>query len=163
MLTDQEIQDLIRSPKEIKEKIPVGGYKEENGHRRCNLKLESTEEDEVKLFSVFVRQNSYFLENFSIGLRYQTNDSVLGTITLVRYNGPHGETSRAPDGHYAQSHIHRITAKEMESGSVQPQESHRQPTDRYSTLEDALVVFFADVGVTNYSDYFPELIQGTLF
>ncbi len=26
MLTDQEIQDLIRSPKEIKEKIPVGGY-----------------------------------------------------------------------------------------------------------------------------------------
>ncbi len=71
MLTDQEIQDLIRSPKEIKEKIPVGGYKEENGHR--------------------------------------------------------------------------------------------QPTDRYSTLEDALVVFFADVGVTNYSDYFSELIQGTLF
>lgn len=60
MLTDQEIQDLIKSPKEIKEKIPVRGYKEENGHRRCNLKLESTEEDEVKLFSVFIRQNSFF-------------------------------------------------------------------------------------------------------
>ncbi len=35
MLTDQEIQGLIRSSKEIKEKIPVGGYKERffNGHQ----------------------------------------------------------------------------------------------------------------------------------
>ena len=162
MLTDQEIQDLIESPKSITEKVPVNGYKEEFGHKRCSLKLETTEND-GKAFSVFVRQNSYFLENFSIGLCYQTNHSVLGTITLVRYNGPHGETSRTPDGHYAQPHIHRLTAEEMESGSVQPQESHRQLTDRYSTLEDALVVFFFDVGVTNYPDYFPELIQGNFF
>ena len=158
MLTDQEIQDLIRSPKEIKEKIPVRGYKEEHGHRRCNLKLESTEDKEIKLFSVFIRQNSFFLENFSIGLRYQTNDRMLGSVTLVRYNGPHGETSRSQDGHYAEPHIHRITAGEIESGSIQPQESHREITDRYSTLEEALNIFFFDIGVVNYSEYFPELL-----
>ncbi len=60
MLTDQEIQDLIRSSKEIKEKIPIREYKEENGHRRCNLKLETIEDEEVKFFSVFIRQNSFF-------------------------------------------------------------------------------------------------------
>ncbi len=163
MLTDQEIQDLIRSPKEIKEKIPVRGYKEENGHRRCNLKLESTEDEEVKLFSVFIRQNSFFLENFSIGLRYQTNDRMLGSVTLVRYNGSHGETGRSQDGHYAEPHIHRITAEEIESGSIQPQEIHREITDRYNTLEEALSIFFFDVGVINYSDHFPELIQRSLF
>ena len=158
MLTDQEIQDLIRSPKEIKEKIPVRGYKEDYGHRRCNLKLESTEDEEAKLFSVFILQNSFFLENFSIGLRYQTNDRMLGSVTLVRYNGPHGETSRSQDGHYAEPHIHRITAGEIESGNIQPQESHREITDRYSTLEEALNIFFSDIGVINYSEYFPELL-----
>ena len=163
MLTDQEIQDLIRSPKEIKEKIPIREYKEENGHRRCNLKLETIEDEEVKFFSVFIRQNSFFLENFSIGLRYQTNDRMLGSVTLVRYNGPHGETSRSQDGHYAKPHIHRITAQEIESGSIQPQESHRENTDRYNTLEEALSIFFSDVGVINYSDYFPELLQRSLF
>lgn len=163
MLTDQEIQDLIRSPKEIKEKIPVRGYKEDNGHKRCNLKLESAEDEEVKLFSVFIRQNSFFLENFSIGLRYQTNDRMLGSMTLVRYNGPHGETSRSQDGHYAEPHIHRITAGEIESGSIQPQESHREITNRYNTLEEALSIFFSDVGVINYSDCFPELLQRSLF
>ena len=32
----------------------------ENGHRRCNLKLETIEDEEVKFFSVFIRQNSFF-------------------------------------------------------------------------------------------------------
>ena len=96
-------------------------------------------------------------------MRYQTNDRMLGSVTLVRYNGPHGETSRSQDGHYAKPHIHRITAQEIESGSIQPQESHRENTDRYNTLEEALSIFFFDVGVINYSDYFPELLQRSLF
>lgn len=114
-------------------------------------------------FTVFTRQNIVFIENFSIGLRYQTNDPKLGTVTLVRYNGPHGEYSRHPDGHHAVPHIHRITATEIASGSTQPQERDREITDRYSTFETALVVFFADIGAINYGEYFPELLQGRLF
>ncbi len=93
MLTDQEIQDLITSHKKIKEKVPAEGYKENNEHRRCTLALESIPEIS-NVFSVFIRQNKTFIENFSIGLRYKTEDKVLGSVTLIRYNGSHGEKSR---------------------------------------------------------------------
>ena len=75
---------------------------------------------------------------------------------MVRYNGPHGESSRDPDGHYAAPHIHRITQEESAKGSVEPQEKHRELTDRYNTFEQALPVFFSDVGVSNYDKYFAE-------
>ena len=162
MLTDRQIRELIARPKVIVKKEPVRGYKEENHHRRCDLELETTPSRDDE-FTVFTRQNIVFIENFSIGLRYQTNDPKLGTVTLVRYNGPHGEYSRHPDGHFAVPHIHRITATEIASGSTQPQERDREITDRYSTFENALVVFFADIGATNYGEYFPELLQGRLF
>ena len=159
MLTDQEIQALIKSPKEIKEKVPVKGYNDINKHKRCDLTLQTSE---GKSFGVFVRQNKTFIENFSIGLRYQTNDRELGSITLVRYNGPHGETSRSQNGHYDKPHIHSMTATEMDSGSTQPQEKHREITDRYHTFEQALEVFFGDIGARNYLEYFPESRQMSL-
>ena len=161
MLTDQEIEDLIKSPKIIKERVPAKEYRQESGHQRCDLKLESTLEKE-KMFSMFIRQNSTYMENFSIGLRYKTTDKALGSVTLVRYNGPHGETSRGQDGHYNQSHIHRITATEMASGSTEPQEKNREITDRYGTLEEAIRVFCVDVGIANYSEHFPGLDQPRL-
>ena len=162
MLTDRQIRDLIACPKVIVKKELVRGYKKKNHHQRCDLALETMPSSDEK-FTVFTRQNIMFIENFSIGLRYQTNDPKLGTITLVRYNGPHGEYSRPPDGHYAQPHIHRITATEIASGNTQPQERDRKITSRYSTFENALVVFFGDIGATNYGGYFPELLQGSLF
>lgn len=158
MLTDKEIQKLIKVSKIITEKDPIRGFKEEDGHKRCNLKLETTQGSE-STFTVFVRQNCYFLENFSIGLRYQTKNKTLGTVTLIRYNGPHGELSQNEDGHYAKPHIHRITTEDMLSGNVQPQESRIEITDSYVTFEEALDVFFFDVGVQNYQEYFPRATQ----
>ena len=162
MLTDQDIQRLIELPKLIVAKDPPKGYKDDRGYKRCNLDLLDETDSSLK-FAVFVRQNTKFVENFSIGLRYQTGDSKLRTITLVRYNGPHGEYSQDPDGHYATPHIHRITAAEIASGSVQPQESDRKITNRYSTFEQALMVFLGDVAISNRDDFFPELLQRRLF
>lgn len=161
MLTEQRIQELIERPKTIVSKRPRHGYREENGNRRCDLELQSHGED-YSTFAVFIRQNLQFVENFSIGLRYRA-DLPLGAITLVRYNGPHGETSRAPDGHYAKAHIHRITEQELSTGSTQPQERDRTITDQYATLEQALSVFFDDAGVLNHDEYFPEILQKRLF
>jgi hypothetical protein len=162
MLTDQDIQKLIELPKAIVARVPSKGFKEDRGYKRCDLDL-LAETDPSTRFAVFIRQNTNFVENFSIGLRYRTDDRSLGTVTLVRYNGPHGEISRDLDGHYAKPHIHRITADEIASGSVQPQESHREITNRYSTYEQALMVFFDDIAISNRGDYFPELLQGRLF
>ena len=162
ILTNEQIQDLLNVPKAITKKSPAKGYKEENNQKRCDLELEALSDESTK-FSLFVRQNSKFIENFSVGLRYHTNMKSLGAITLIRYNGPHGESSRHPDGHYALPHIHRITAQEIASGSVQPQEQHREFTTRYSALEQALRIFLKDIGVVSYAEHFPEALQPRLF
>ncbi len=104
MLTDIEIQNLITLPKTIIEKVPAKGYKQKDGNQRCDLTLESVD-TEGKIFPVFISQNRQFIENYSVGLRYKTTNKALGTVTLVRYNGPHGEKSRHEDGHYNKAHI----------------------------------------------------------
>ena len=157
MLTDQRIQDLVSCSKTITKKEPARGYREDGRHLRCDLELASTEDNDTT-FTVFIRQSTEFIENFSIGLRYSTNDLILGIVTLIRYNGPHGEASRDTDGHYAKPHIHRITASELQSGSGQPQERDREITDRYSTFEQGLLAFFRDIDITNFEDYFPGLL-----
>ena len=161
MLTEQRIQELISLPKTIVGRRPSQGFREESGSRRCDLDLASSKHDDGT-FAVFIRQNLQFTENFSIGLRYRA-DLPLGAITLVRYNGPHGESSRAADGHFNKPHIHRITEQEITSGSTQPQERARTITDQYTTLEQALQVFFNHANVLNHGDYFPPIAQLGLF
>lgn len=163
MLSDDEIQELLDRSEAIVRKTPRSGYRTEAGHRRANLDVEAANGNGTALFSVFIRQNERFIENFSVGLRYRSNTAGLGDVTLVRYNGPHGEMSTHPDGHYAKPHIHRITSAELASGSREPRERHRAITDRYATLDNALRTFFDDLNVTGVQQFFPELSQGRLF
>ena len=93
MMNNQDIQTLIRLPKVIIDKKPADGYREENRTRRCDLDLQSSDET-GRVFQVFIRQHIRIGQNFSIGLRYAVNLGKLTTITLARYNGPHGEYSR---------------------------------------------------------------------
>lgn len=164
MLTDDDIRGLLELPKEITAKAPANGYVSVSGSKRCELRLQGIGENPHR-FRVFVRQNETFIEGYSIGLRYRTADRAIGTITLVRYNGPHGESGMhgRGDGHYARPHIHRITAEELASGSIQPQEKHREITDRYDTFEEAMRVFFEDMNIGNWRGYFMELQQAVLF
>ena len=70
MLTEREIGELIKSPKMIKERVPARGYKQESGHQRCDLKLESIVEKE-KCFQCLFAKTVYMWKIFSIGLRYK--------------------------------------------------------------------------------------------
>ena len=158
-MTEADLDELISCPKQITKATPAKGYKEADGHSRKDLEVETSAD---RAYSVFIRQNAEFIENFSIGLRYNTRKKHMGMVTLVRYNGPHGEESRSEDGHYAAPHIHRITVDEMNSGNTEPQEKHREITDRFSSLEEALVEFFKEVGVQDYSKHFPDLSQSNL-
>ena len=78
-MTDEEIAQMISVPKTIASKTPAKGYRDSNGHRRCDVELRSE----------------------SLELRYRSEDAALGTITLVRYNGPHGELRKGREGHFA--------------------------------------------------------------
>ena len=76
-MTDEEIAQMIGAPKTIVSKTPMKGYREQNGHRRCDVELRSESVGDGT-FRVFVRQNLMFIENFSIGLRYRSDDPALG-------------------------------------------------------------------------------------
>ena len=71
MLTDREIQNLITSPRRLKKGTLPEDTKKKSNYKRCDLKLETVSADD-KSFSVFIRQNMKYIENFSIGLRYKT-------------------------------------------------------------------------------------------
>ena len=70
MLTDAKIQNLIEMPKLVVSKTPGRGYTTESNQRRCRLELVA-DGDPDKQFTIFIRQNTNFIENFSIGLRYR--------------------------------------------------------------------------------------------
>ena len=162
MYTDEEISDLIRQPKSIISKDPLSGYRDEANHRRANLRLRSLR-DGTDVYEVFLRQHRMFLENFSIGLRYRTGTQSSGTITLVRYNGPHGDYSIARDLHFARPHIHLLTQDELAAGHLQPRELRREETDQYGTFEEAMLMFLEEIATNNHYDFFPELRQARLF
>ena len=161
MLDNTQIDALVSEPKQITSRMPTAGYRLERGSHRCNIELESTSEPKHR-FAVFVRQNAVFAENFSIGLMYRSDHPRFKTFTLVRYNGPHGESGYSEDGHYDRPHIHYMRESELSRGHSAPQPRCRKLTDRFSTLDQALICFFTDANVADYELYFPNLTQGGL-
>ena len=153
-MTDDEIQTLIVCPKTIIRAEPSKGYSSCNRNWEKKLQLRAGNEPHHKKFSVFIRQNEKFTENFSIGLRYKTGDKDIGEINLIRYNGPHDVEGidRSGDKHYSSPHIHRITAELLQRGINQPKE--RTITDLYSTFDEALWVFAKYCNIANWQAYF---------
>ena len=155
--TDEEIQRLILSTKYIVDKIPAREFREEHNHKRCRLVLATEMAAAEKPFEIFINQHNDFVENFSIGLRYKTNDAQLGTITLIRYNGAHGLDARTADGHFTSPHIHSISAADILAGRSEPQRV--EITHKYTKFKEAMLAFFRDLGVNNYLEYFPDIQQ----
>ena len=81
--TQREIDELIACPKRVSD-APRREMKSVGSHRRNDMKLVSSDSAE-RQFSVFMRQNEDFPENFSIGLKYLSAED-RGEITLLRCN-----------------------------------------------------------------------------
>ncbi len=120
--------------------------------KRRNLNLQSL--DGNFQFDMFIRQNTMFVEQFYIGLRFKTDDKKLGTITLIRYNGEHGQNDWSKDNHYKAFHIHKISERLLKAGIIEPKEI--EITQKFETFEGAVNEFIRDVQVKNYADYFPH-------
>ena len=103
-----------------------------------NMRLESI--DGSVGFSVFMRKNERFPENFSIGLIVQPQDEP-GSFCILRYNGKHGEHINRifdPEPHFG-FHIHKAETTTFEEG-LSP-ELYAELTDSYSSFEEALLKF----------------------
>jgi hypothetical protein len=141
MYTDLLIQELIVCPKTITESPKDSGIG--RGSYKIGFGMVST--DGQHSFSGFISRNTFFQENFSIGLVYIPKEEK-GKICLLRCNGLHGEVIGVP--HHSFFHIHTTTAEDINNGIKV--EKYIQKTEEYSTLEDA-IQFYA-----NYINIIPD-------
>ena len=153
--TVEKIEALISCPKVVTDP-PKKELKLENGHFRNNLELKS--EDGELNFTVFIRINFDFPENFSIGLEYWPKEE-RGSICLLRCNGPHGEFVSSfdlPMTHFVH-HIHKAKPENIEAGLRA--EKGGEPTNGYGSYDQALSYFCQVINLKNVDQYFPRKVQ----
>lgn len=109
-------------------------------------------------FSIFLRQNSAFQENFSIGMVYKYEDI---EVHLIRCNGPHGPNRCFT--HHSQPHIHIADAEAINNG--QKAEQIIEETSEYSSFDSALSYFLKRINLTEKDrlKFRKEPQQGDLF
>ena len=153
-----EIDSLVGCPKVIAEP-PKKEMRSERGSSRNNMTLRSV--DGGLEFTVFMRINEDFHENFSIGLNYSPRDE-RGTLALLRCNGPHGNFAggqAAPQSHF-RYHVHRAKVENIEAGLRA--ERGAELTEGYGSYKEALTFFLKEANVLNAAEYFPEHAQPML-
>ncbi len=158
MLTDELINKFIKEEKTITEP-PKRDFKEENQHLRNDFQLTSS--DGARRYSVFIRKHIQFLENFSIGLVFHSEEGT--SYNLFRCNGNHGEVVvdiLSPIPHFGY-HTHRITANLLENNINEPKQS--ELTKEYASYEQAINYFCRYVNIKNADKYFPNINQPNLF
>ncbi len=155
LLSDPEIEKLIVCPKRIIEP-PKKEMQLVNGHWRKDMKLQSV--DEECDFSVFMRKNEDFEENFSIGLIYKPRD-IKGEIPLLRCNGPHGP--HVLFDHHDRFHIHKADQENLASGIRAERTAYI--TREYASFQDALGYFIKKCNIIEAGKYFFGVLQRELF
>lgn len=157
-LRDREIEYLIKCDKIVIEP-PHKNFRLDGANKRNDLKV--TAEDGNKLFSVFMRQNIEFQENFSIGLLYHLEGK---KVLLFRVNGNHGEVVTnplRPSPHFGY-HTHKLTEEEFDLGNYYDPKFHKE-TEAYASFDQAIFFFIRHVNIVDGLTYFPHLNQLPLF
>lgn len=155
LYTQEEINNLLICQKRIITP-PKQNFSANRGHQSNSMQLEST--DGLYKFHVFMRINSKFIENFSIGLRYTPSDGS-EHFNVLRCQGPHGGykgTITADDSHF-EYHIHLARAENIAEGKIA--EKDGEFTDAYSTYEDALVYFIRRCNIIGAEEHFNFMRQ----
>lgn len=158
--TQSELDELISCPKQVVDP-PRKEMRSERGHQRNDMTLGSLHGE--RRFSVFMRINEQFSENFSVGLIYDPRDEP-GDLMLLRCNGPHGEHDNSPmedpQPHFGY-HIHRARADVINAGLL-PQK-FAESTDAYASFPEALRHFLRLANIIGAETCFPTVYQQSLF
>jgi len=148
--SQEEIDVLIGCPKVIVEP-PRKEMQLTQGHYRNDIKLKS--QDGKHDFSVFMRRNQDFQENFSVGLVYAK-----GWVELYRCNGPHG--GHLGLEHHDTFHVHSAKAESIAAG-LKPDRT-AFVSEEYATYDEALVYFLKKCNILDYQNWFPKAVQKPL-
>lgn len=149
MYTDGFIQELLECEKQVIDP-PSKDFKEDRGQLKKAFSLQSI--DKKYAFNAFIRGNTHFNENFSVGLDYDPKEEK-GTLCLLRCNGAHGENRMFP--HHSHFHIHKANAESINNG-LKP-ESNIVETNDYASLEEAIQYFIKIINISpiDRRKYFP--------
>lgn len=152
--TDEFVQELLDCKKYIKSN-PSPREKTNGAHKETGITVATS--DERFRFQVFVRQHLELMENFSIGLVYYPDGGIPYVVT--RYNGQHGRHKNFLTGEVFEDecHIH-ILKEEVKNAGIR-YDNHAEATNKYSTIEEAMLAFFKDLKFQNHLKFFPELSQ----
>ena len=151
--SEEEINELIRCDKVVSEP-PKKAMVSRFGHRRNDMRLRS-KEGELD-FTIFMRINDAFPENFSIGLVHSPKDE-RGTIILLRFNGPHGGFGWSTGTYDSLYHIHKAKPENIEAGKRA--EAGGEATRAFASYEQALCHFLRQVNVCGAEELFPGIFQ----
>lgn len=154
--TQEELNYLIKCEKTITSP-PKKVMTQDKGHYRNSMLLQS--KDGVNNFSLFIRKNVKFEENFSIGLVYHPKDGS-EKITIFRCNGPHGiHVNDFMEGKYHDSyHIH--IAKDFNINAGKKSDLYAKSTQDYINLNEAILYCIKYCNIENADNYF-NLDNGT--
>jgi hypothetical protein len=108
----------------------------------CNFPLRSADGTR---FVLFTRQSRELADDFTAGLRVEYANGE--TLMLVRYNGSsHRHINHIENTRFMGSyHIHVASERYMAAGL--DDEGYAEPTQRYSTLRQALELVIADCNI----------------
>ncbi len=148
--TDEIIMNLITCEKEMIEGVKKATTNRD-GFTKHTFDCRST--DGMHSFYCFITQNTFFVENFSIGLSHNPSDQK-GKIVLLRVNGIHGGTELFP--HHAEPHLHFASAERINAGLKA--EGRIEPTTEYITIDEAKQFFVRYINIIprDRKKYFPE-------
>jgi hypothetical protein len=152
-VNDQEFQNLITCPKRIAVK-PKKDAVIQKGSEQYGFQLAAMA-DATQKFRVFLRKNTTFAENFSVGMDYLA--PVGDDLCLVRFNGYHAHRNQVGDQAYFEDfHIHQATEEALSQGLKA--ENFASPTQDYRTFEEAIAAFWKHVNIQDDClEHFPFL------
>lgn len=157
-LTNSEIERLISCDKILKSAPPkLAPYKNRNYNKK--FKVFSTAEDEE--FLVFFSRGSRE-EDFSLGLIYP---ALPEQPMLLRCNGFHGTTKKGfyITQHHAVVHSHTLCEKDILQMHPSKPSSITELTGEYYDFDSAVHFFCKKCGIINYTKYFSEYFQASLW
>ena len=151
----EKLAQLITCVKTIQAK-PRKQFLEANGCRRNDFTAVSDSDDK---FRIFMRQNLFLSEDFSIGLMWACPQLPDKDIILCRFNGAHGGNRKLPL-HFV-THIHLLNLDTVVDGRFKENDVHA--TDQYATFDEAIYAFCEYCHIRDAIQYFPNAYSKPLF
>ena len=152
-MTQDIVNSLIECEKMITVKPKKAMYQTPNNIYVLRNEFSCMSIDNQKQFDIFMRLNTKFSHQFSIGLMYRSKE---GSAILCRYNGKQEHTNKIADHNKFEAfHIHKLYDHQLSDVTINILDA--TPTKNYISFDEALYCFLFDCHINNWQPYFPDL------